>query len=89
MSAVVDVFVVLVLDLHDLIAGGEGPTETVELALAGGVQLRLKFDVQRAGSDATAVHRAQHPEARTCCWVADPVISESYRGFDCLAAVRQ
>jgi len=28
--------------------------------LAGGVQRRLKFDVQRAGSDATAVHRAQH-----------------------------
>ena len=58
--AVVDVFVVVVLDLHDLVAGDEGPTETLDLALAGGVQRRLKFDVQRAGSDATAVHRAQH-----------------------------
>src|ERR1700720_4396273 len=58
--AVVDVFVVVVLDLHDLVAGGEGPTETLDLALAGGVQRRLKFDIQRAGSDATAVHRAQH-----------------------------
>src|SRR5438105_8794693 len=58
--AVVDVFVVVVLDLHDLVAGGEGPTETLDLALAGGVQRRLKFDVQRAGCDAATVHRAQH-----------------------------
>jgi ABC-type glutathione transport system ATPase component len=54
------VFVVVVLDLHDLVTEGEGPTETLDLALAGGVQRRLKFDIQRAGSDATAVHRAQH-----------------------------
>src|SRR5580692_4880624 len=40
--------------------GGEGPTEALNLALAGGVQRRLKFDIQRAGSDATAVHRAQN-----------------------------
>src|SRR6202035_1065219 len=47
--AVVDVSVVVVLDLHDLVAGGEGPTETLDLALAGGVQRCLEFDVQRAG----------------------------------------
>ena len=34
--AVVDLFVVIVLDLHDLVAGGKGPAEALDLAIAGG-----------------------------------------------------
>src|SRR5262249_38327916 len=58
--AVVNVFVVVVLDLHDLVPRREGPTKPLDLALAGRVQRRLEFNVQRAGASAAAVHRAQH-----------------------------
>src|SRR5713101_9623321 len=61
------------LDLHDLVAWGEGPSEPLDLALAGGIQRRLEFDIQRAGSDATAVHRAQHLD------VPDRVEAETLR----------
>ena len=33
--AVIDLLVVVVLDLHHLVAGGEGPAEPLDLALAG------------------------------------------------------
>ena len=69
--AVVDLLVVVVLDLHHLVAGREGPAETLDLALAGGVQRRLQFDVERAGADAAAVHRAQHLD------VADGIEAEA------------
>ena len=57
--AVVDLLVVVVLDLHDLVAGREGPAETLDLPGAGGVERSLKFDVERPRADAAAVHRAQ------------------------------
>ncbi len=57
--AVIDLLVVVVFDLHDLVARREGPTEPLDLALAGRVKRRLQFDVERARADAAAVHRAQ------------------------------
>src|SRR5258705_9967471 len=43
--AVIDLLVVIVFDLHHFIAGRERPTKALDLALAGGVQSRLQFDV--------------------------------------------
>ena len=69
--AVVDLLVVVILDLHDLVAGRKGPAETLDLALAGGVQRRLQFDVERTRANAAAVHRAEHLD------VADGVQAEA------------
>jgi hypothetical protein len=44
--AVIHVLVIIVLDLHDLVAGGEGPSETLDLVVAGGIECSLQFDVQ-------------------------------------------
>jgi hypothetical protein len=44
--AVVDLLVVVVLDLHDLVAGGEGPAEPLDLAVAGRIERGLQLDVQ-------------------------------------------
>ena len=70
--AVVDFLVVVIFDLHDLVAGRKGPSETLDLAFAGGVQRRLQFDVERSRADATAVHRAEHLD------VADRVQAEAF-----------
>ena len=43
--AVVDLLVVVVLDLHDFVAGGEGPAEALDLAIAGGIERGLQLDV--------------------------------------------
>ena len=43
--AVIDLLVLIVFDLHHFVAGRERPTEALDLALAGGVQSRLQFDV--------------------------------------------
>jgi hypothetical protein len=58
--AVVDLFVVVVLDLHDLVTRGEGPAEAFDLALAGRIQCGLKLDIERSSSDAATVHRTKH-----------------------------
>src|SRR5208282_1327560 len=47
--AVVDLLVVVILDLHDLVARSEDRAETLDLAFASWVQSRLQFDVERAG----------------------------------------
>jgi hypothetical protein len=39
--AVVDLLVVVILDLHDLVAGRKRPCKTLDLAFAGGVQGQL------------------------------------------------
>jgi hypothetical protein len=70
--AVVDFLVIIILDLHDLIARRNGPTETLDLAIARGVQHRLQFDVQRTRANAAAVHRAEHLD------VADRVQAEAF-----------
>ena len=56
---VINLLIVVVLDLHHLVAGRKGPTEPLDLTLSGGVQRRLLFDVERACADAAPVHRAQ------------------------------
>src|SRR5262249_34050835 len=58
--AVVDLLVIVVLDLHDLVAGGEGPAEPLYLLFAGGVERGLQLNVQRPCARAAAVHRTQH-----------------------------
>src|SRR5260370_16914456 len=58
--AVVDVLVVVVLDLHHLIARAEGPAEALDADLAGRVQRVLQLDIERAGTEAAAVHWAEH-----------------------------
>jgi hypothetical protein len=44
--AVVGLLVIIVLDLHDLVARGKGPAEPLRLAIAGGIKRRLQLDVQ-------------------------------------------
>ena len=58
--AVVDLLVVVVLDLHHLVAGGKGPAEALDLPFARRVEGGLQFDVERAGAGTAPVHRAQH-----------------------------
>ena len=49
-----------ILDLHDLIAGCEGPPKALDLAIAGGIECSLQFDVQGACTNPASVHRTQH-----------------------------
>src|SRR5215831_7109814 len=71
--AVVDLLVVVVLDLHDLVTGGEGPAEPFDFPVAGGIERSLQFNVERSGADATAVHRAENLD------IANVVEAESPR----------
>src|SRR4249919_2666084 len=57
--AVVNLLVVVVLDLHDLVARSEGPTEPFYLLIAGGIECSLQFNVQRPCACAAAVHWTQ------------------------------
>src|SRR5215469_205239 len=61
--AIVDILVVIVLDLHDLVARAEGPAKPLDADLARRVQGVLKLDVQRASTEAAPVHRGQHLNA--------------------------
>ena len=45
--SVLDFLVVVILDLHDLVAWSEGPAEALYLSLAGGVEDPLQLDVER------------------------------------------
>src|SRR5439155_22869074 len=58
--AVIDLPVIVVLDLHHLVAGAEGPAEALDADLTRRVQHLLQFDVERAGAEPPAVHRAEH-----------------------------
>src|SRR6516162_7635631 len=58
--AVIDLTVVVVHDLHYLVAGAEGPAEALDTDLTRRVQQLLQFNVERAGAESTAVHRAEH-----------------------------
>src|SRR5215472_18660990 len=58
--AVVDLLIVVVLDLHNLVAGREGPTKSFDLVFASGIQRRLEFDVEGARSNPTPVHWAEN-----------------------------
>src|SRR5262249_1661522 len=71
--AVVDFFVVVVLDLHDLVAGREGPAESFDLAFAGRIQVPLQFDVACGRASPASVHRGQHLD------IADGIEAEAAR----------
>src|SRR5215467_470070 len=71
--AVVDLLIVIVLDLHDFVAGREGPTEPFDLAFASGIQGCLEFDIEGARSNATAVHWAENLD------IADGIKAEPAR----------
>ena len=59
--AVVDLLVVVVLDLHHLVAGREGPSRSARGAASPvRVERRLQRQVQRLGAGGAAIHRAQH-----------------------------
>ena len=90
--AVVDVLVVIVLDLHDLVARAEGPAEALDADLARRVQRVLQLDIERASTEAAAVHRAEHldvayrvkPEA-----FRDPVLHDRQQLSNTLFRVRR
>ena len=69
--AVVDFLVVVILDLHDLVAWRKGPAESLDFAFAGGVQGCLQLDAERSRANAAAVHRAEHLD------VADRIQAEA------------
>ena len=48
--AVVNLLVVVVLDLHHLVAGGKGPAEALDLPFPRRVEGGLELDVERAGA---------------------------------------
>src|SRR6516165_2338120 len=57
---VVDLLVIIVLDLHDLVARTEGPAETVNADLARRVQHVLQLYIERAGTEAAPIHWAEN-----------------------------
>jgi cytochrome c len=63
---VINVLVVVILDLHYLVAGREGPAEALNLAITGGVQRSLQCDVERAGADAASGQLLFNNACRTC-----------------------
>src|SRR6516164_5444392 len=58
--AVVNLFVVVVLDLHHLVASRKGPAKSLDLFVARGIKRRLQLNVQGPRTNSTPVHRAQH-----------------------------
>src|SRR6266516_2356529 len=71
--AVIDLLVVVVLDLHDLVAGREDPAESLDLTFAGRIQSRLQFDVERTRTNPAPIHWAQHLD------IPDGIKAESTR----------
>src|SRR5215469_14449712 len=71
--AVVALLVVVVLDLHHLVARRKDPTESFNFAVAGGIERCLQFDVQRPRTNTTPIHRTQHLD------VADGIEAKSLR----------
>src|SRR5580704_5622295 len=58
--AIVDLLVVIVLDLHDLVARAECPAEALDADIARRVQRVLELDIERTSTEAAAVHRAEN-----------------------------
>src|SRR5262249_42019717 len=63
---IVDLAIVIVLDLHDLVARAEGPAKALNARLARRIECFLQLDVQGASTQATAVHRTQHLHIADC-----------------------
>src|ERR1700738_2715435 len=58
--AVVDLLVVIVLNLHHLIAGSKGPAKPLDLPTTGGSACGLRLHGQSSRASTTTVHRTQH-----------------------------
>ena len=58
--AVLDLLVVVVLDLHDLVAWRKCPAKPLDLAITGGVQRGLELNVERPRTGAATIHWAEH-----------------------------
>src|ERR1700730_5380436 len=58
--AVVDLLVVIVLNLHPLIAGSKGPAKPLDLPTTGGIERGLQLNVQLSRAYTNTVHRAPH-----------------------------
>jgi hypothetical protein len=71
--AIVDLLVIVVLDLHDLVAGRKGPAKSLNLTIARRIQCGLQFDVDGACSEAASVHRAENLD------IADWIETEAAR----------
>src|SRR5450631_259194 len=71
--AIVDLLVVVVLDLHDLVAPRKDPSETLDLLVASWIQCRLQLNIERASTHTASVHWAKDLN------VADGVETEARR----------
>ena len=82
--AVVDLLVIVVFDLHDLVAWREGPPEPFHLAISGGIERGLQFNIEGPCSDPASVHRAENLD------VADRIETKAARdaSFDQLDDAR-
>src|SRR5262249_3261980 len=69
---IVDFLFVVVLDLHHLVAGGKGPAEPFDLAIAGRIERCLQLDVQRPRTHPSTVHWTEHLD------VADRIKPEAF-----------
>jgi hypothetical protein len=57
---VVDLLVIVVFDLHHLVADAAGRAEALATQFARRVQRLLQIEIERPSAEAAAVHRAQH-----------------------------
>jgi hypothetical protein len=58
--AIIDLFVIVVLDLHDLVADGKGRPEFLDLWFFARIESPLQLDIQRTGAKSAAIHRAEN-----------------------------
>src|SRR6202035_1738863 len=58
--AIIHLFVIVILDLHDLVTDGKGRPEFFDLWFSSRIESPLQFDIQRTGAERAAVHRAEH-----------------------------
>src|SRR5882672_4233677 len=57
--AIIDLLIVVVLDLHHLVAWREDPPETLNLLVARWIQCRLQLNIERTSAHPASVHRAE------------------------------
>ena len=48
--AIIDLFVIVILDLHDLVADGKARPEFLDLWVSSRIESPLQLDIQRTGS---------------------------------------
>src|SRR5579862_3509701 len=71
--AIIDLRVVVVFDLHHLVAERKGPTEPFYLSVAGRIEHCLQFDIERPRACATSIHGTENLD------VVNRVEAEAFR----------